>query len=164
MKHVVLLLAAIALPLVVYYNTLGAQRQKQFDQDYMRLKELNVRVEQVRAAQRKLSQFHEESARLASELLKLQTILPATMEMDQIHTLVQAKAEARGVRLTRFDADENQSVTAEVIGATEATSEFFRDIQNAERIIDVSSVTLSKDPAGWRTDFVMRSYAMTDVH
>jgi Tfp pilus assembly protein PilO len=164
MKHVVLLLAAIALPLVVYYNTVGAKRQKQFDQDYMRLKELNVRVEQVRAAQRKLVQFHEECARLAVEAAKLPAIFPATMEMDQIHTLVQAKAEARGVRLMRFDAGENQSVTAEVIGGTEATSQFFRDLQNAQRIIDVSSVTLRKDPAGWRTDFVMRSYAMTDAH
>ena len=164
MKHVVLLLAAIALPLVVYYNTLGAQRQKQSDQDSMRLKELTVRVEQARAAQRKLAQFHEECARLAVELPKLQSILPATMDMDQIQALVQAKAEGRGVRLTRFDADENQSVTAEVIGGTEATSAFFRDLQNAERIIDVSAVTLRKDSAGWRTDFVMRSYAMTDVH
>jgi Tfp pilus assembly protein PilO len=164
MKHGVLLLAAIALPLVVYYNTLGAQRQKQSDQDSMRLKELNVRVEQDRSAQHKLAQFHDECARLAVELAKLLAILPATMEMDQIHALVQAKAEGRGVRLTRFDAGEDQSVTAEVIGRTEATSEFFRDLQNAARIIDVSSVTLRKDSAGWRTDFVMKSYAMTDVH
>ena len=162
MKHVVLLLLAVALPPVAYYNTLGAARAKQIETDSMKLKELNVRVEQARAAKRHLSQFHDESARLAEELAKLRRILPPAMDIDGIHALAEEKAAARGMRLTRFAVRENQSIDAEVVGATMATSEFFTDIANAPRIIDVTYVTLRKDPAGWRTDFVMTSYAMPD--
>ena len=58
---------------------------------------------------------------------------------------------------------QQQSVVAELIGSAERTSAFMREIQNAARIIDVSSVTLQNDPAGWRTDFVMTCYALPDA-
>lgn len=162
MKHVFLLLMAAGLPLVAYYNTLGAKHDKEYDHDLMQLKELNVRVEQARAAQRKLPQFHEELAKLNSEMTKLRTILPPTMDLDGIRSLAEATAVDCGVRVTRFDLRPNQSVDAEVIGNAEATAKFFREIQNAARVIDVSYVTLRKDAAGWRTDFVMTGYALPD--
>lgn len=162
MKHVILLLLAVALPPVAYYNTLGAQRAKQIETDSVKLKELTIRVEQARAAKNKLAQFHDESARLAEELEKLRRILPPAMDIDGIRAIAEEKAGARGVHLTKFVVRENQSIDAEVVGAAMATSEFFTDIANASRIIDVTYVTLRKDPAGWRTDFVMTSYAMPD--
>jgi Tfp pilus assembly protein PilO len=162
MKHVVFLLLAVALPPVAYYNTLGAKRAKQIETDSIKFKELDVRVEQARAAKNKLSQFHEESARLAEELAKLRRILPPAMDIDGIRALAEEKASARGMKLTRFDVRENQSIDAQVVGPAAATSEFFSDIANAPRIIDVTYVTLKKDPGGWRTDFVMTSYAMPD--
>ena len=162
MKHVILLLLAVALPPVAYYNTLGAARAKQIEADSMKLRELTVRVEQARAAKNKLSQFHDESARLAEELAKLRRILPPAMDIDGIRAIAEEKAAARGVRLTKFAVRENQSIDAEIIGAAKATSEFFADIASAPRVIDVTYVTLRKDPGGWRTDFVMTSYAMPD--
>ena len=162
MKHVILLLLAVALPPVAYYNTLGTAHAKQIDKDSLKLKELTVRVEQAHAAKNKLSQFHEEAARLAEELVKLRTILPPAMDIDGLRAIAEEKAAARGVRLTKFAVRENQSIDAEIVGAAGATSDFFSDIANAQRIIDVTYVTLRKDPGGWRTDFVMTSYAMPD--
>ena len=161
-KHVILLFMCVLLPPAAYYNTLGEQRAKQIETDSMKLKELTLRVEQARAAKRKLSQFHEEAARLAEELAKLRIILPPAMDIDGIRALAEEKAAARGVRLTKFAVRENQSIDAQVIGPAEATSAFFSDIANASRIIDVTYVTLRKDPGGWRTDFVMTSFAMPD--
>ena len=162
MKHVILLLVAVALPPVAYYNTLGAQRTKQIETDSLKLKELTVRVEQARAAKNKLSQFHDEAARLGEELAKLRTILPPAMDIDGIRALAEEKAAASGVRLTKFAVRENQSIDTQVVGTAVATSDFFSDIASASRIIDVTYVTLRKDPDGWRTDFVMTSYAMPD--
>lgn len=162
MKHVILLLLAVALPPVAYYNTLGAQRTKQIEIDSLKLKELTVRVEQARAAKNKLSQFHDEAARLGVELAKLRTILPPAMDIDALRAIAEEKAASRGMRLTKFAVRENQSIDAQAVGPAEATSEFFSDIANALRIIDVTYVTLRKDPGGWRTDFVMTSFAMPD--
>ena len=162
MKHVILLLLAAGLPLIVYYNTIGANRDKQYDHDLMQLKELNIRVEQARAAERKLPQFHEELARLDTEVTKLRTILPPTMDIDGIRAMTEAKAAESGVRVTKFDVRENQSIDAEVTGSTGATAKFFREVQDAPRIIDFTYVTMRKDAAGWRTDFVMTGYALPD--
>jgi Tfp pilus assembly protein PilO len=160
MKFLAILLA-LALPPAVYFPTLRAQHDREIQSADAELHELDVRIEQAHAVQRKSAQFREETERMAVELEKLQRILPSAPSIDEVRALTEERAAAHGVRLTRFDAA-TQSITAEIIGPAEATSEFFRDIANATRIIDVDYVTLRRDAAGWRTSFVMTAYALPD--
>ncbi len=170
MRPLGLLLLALALPPAVYYNTLGARRAEQWERNHSELRALTTRLEQAQAAHRKLSQFHEEVTRLGEELVKLRVILPPVMQIEDVRAITEAEAGANGVRMTKFETGglkpastlQQQAVEAEVIGSAEGTSQFFRDIANTSRIIDVTDVTLRPDPGGWRTNFVMTAYAMPD--
>lgn len=154
-------LLALALPPVVYFQTFGDQRQAAILKASAEIRELDIRIEQARSAQRKLNQFHNEVARLDEELVKLRTILPPAMNIEDVRSLTESLAAARGVRVNRFEPD-GKSIRASVTGSAAGLAEFFGDIQNAPRIIDVDYVTLRKDAAGWRTDFLMTSYALAD--
>ena len=160
MKFLAIVLALVAPP-AIYFPTVHARHDEELKRVDAELQELDKRIEQARAAQRKTAQFHDEVAKLGEEITKLRTILPPTSSMDALRTLTQARAEAHGLRLTRFAVGTN-SITAEVIGPADALPDFFRDIANAARIIDVEYVTLRPDPFGWRTDFVMTPYVLPD--
>lgn len=170
MKRLALLLLALALPPAIYFSTLAARRAEQQKRADTELRNVSMHLEQARAAQGKLSQFHEEAARLGQELVKLRVILPPVMQIDDVRATTEGKASANSVRLTKFAARalkplpdfQQQSIEAEVVGSAEGTSAFFRDIASASRIIDVTHVTLRPDPAGWRADFVMTAYALPD--
>jgi Tfp pilus assembly protein PilO len=152
--------AALAIPPAIYFPTLGAQRDRQIARAETEIADLDRRIEQARAAQRKLAQFHEELQRLNDELAKLRRILPPAMDVDGIRATVEQKAAARGVTLVRFAPRKDQSIDVSLTGGAAAISQFLRDVANASRILDVSYVTLHPDPAGWRADFVMTGYAM----
>ena len=168
MKQILAILVALILPPSIYFPTVGAKRDAQRRQTEL---EIDKRVEMARAAQRKLTQFHDERQRLDTELTKLRSILPPTLAVDQVRATSEEKAAANGVRLTRFEAAgvksierlQQQSLEAEVIGSAEAIAGFFRNVQNTARIFDVSSVTLQKDAAGWRADFILAAYALPDA-
>ncbi len=155
------IILALALPPAIYFPTHRGRHDEKIQRADAELHELEVRIEQAHAVQRKAAQFRVETTRMAIELEKLRGILPPTASIDQVQALTMERAAADGVRVTRFDAG-TQSIRAEVIGSAEATSDFFRDIANATRMIDVDYVTLRKDAAGWRTDFVMTAYALPD--
>jgi len=159
--RVLAILLALVLPPAIYFPTLGAQRNAQIRRAEADIRELDVRVEQARAAQRKLDQFHEEVARLDTELAKLRAILPPAMNVEELRSMTATRAAAHGVQLNAFAFD-GQSIRASATGSASGLSEFFRDLSNAPRIIDVDFVTLRRDAGGWRTDFVMTSYALAD--
>jgi Tfp pilus assembly protein PilO len=159
--RILAIILALALPPAIYFPTLNAQHDAEIKRADSEIRELDMRIEQAHAVQRKTAQFHAEVSRLDEELAKLRRILPPAASIDEVRALTEERAAAHGVRVTRFDVG-SQSINAEVIGPAEATSEFFRDIANAARIIDVDYVTLRQDPAGWRTDFVMIAYALPD--
>ena len=162
------LVAALALPPAVYFPTLGAHRERKVEQARQQLAELDMRIEMAKTAQRKMPQFRAEMARMEDELGRLHAMLPPEPAIDEIRTLTQAAAEENGIELTHFDPGavkddsplREQTMTTEVVGSAEGTAAFLREIEKASRIIDVSNVTVTKDPAGWRTDFVMTTYAM----
>ena len=160
MKFLAVVLA-LALPPAIYFPTLGVRREAEIRKASEDIRQLDVRIEQARAAQRKLNQFHDEVARLDAELVKLRTILPPAMNIDEVRTLTKTRAAAHGVKLDAFDPY-GKSVRASVTGSASGLEEFFRDISNAPRIIDVDYVTLRRVASGWRTDFVMTSYALAD--
>jgi len=160
MKFLAILLA-LALPPAIYFPTLGKQREAEIAKASEEIHEFDVRIEQGRAAQRKLDQFHEELARLDVELVKLRTILPPAMNVEELRSMTETSAAAHGVQVTAFVFN-GKSITASATGSASGLTEFFRDLSNAPRIIDVDYVTLRKNESGWRSDFVMTSYALAD--
>lgn len=172
MKRVLALLAAVVIPPAIYFPTLGADlaaRRTRADSD---LRAVETRLEQARAAQRKLQQFRDERAQLDAEVVKLRRILPPQLDMEQIRGAVDGMATANGVRLTRFEtfgkitgsAPQVQSFAAEVNGSAEGTAAFFLRIANASTIFDVDDVTLRPAAGGWRTDFILTAFALPDRH
>jgi len=162
------ILAVLAIPPAVYFETLGAKRKADLQAADQQLAELDMRIEMAKAAQRKLPQFRAEMTRMSADLERMNTILPASPAIDDIHALVESTAAENDLQLTQFDpgkpttgnALEEQTMTAEVVGSAEGTAAFLKKIGNASRLINVSGVTATKDPAGWRTDFLMTTYAL----
>ena len=154
-------LLALALPPAIYFPTLGERRDAEIKKASEDARELDVKIEQARAAQRKLDQFHEEVARLDGELAKLRTILPPKMNAGEIRALTASRAGAHGVQLRAWAFD-GKSFLVAASGSASGLTEFFRDISNASQVIDVDYVTLHRDAAQWRVDFVMTSYALAD--
>lgn len=168
MKRFLIVVIALALPPAVYFPTFGAERNEQLRKAQNHLDEVDMRIEQARSAERKLPQFRAEMERLGQEIDKVNQFLPPTPAIEEIHQLTESIASDNDLRLTHFEAGapkalsqvQEVTITAEVIGTAQGTAEFLRKIQSASKIIDVSDVTLTKDPAGWRTDFLMTTYAL----
>ena len=168
-KFFAILLALIAPP-AIYFPTLGAKRDAEIAHLDAAVRDLDMRYEQARAAQRKMTQFQEERVRLDEERTKLRNILPPTIDIDELHRFVEDRADAANVRLTKFDAaverhmppPDHQSIDAEILGDAAATSGFFERLANMSRIVNVTHVTMRPDRTGWRTGFVISTYALPD--
>ncbi len=163
MKRFLAVLLALGIPPAVYFTTLEPKRNQRLRGAEAEIAELDKRVEQARAAERKLPQFRDEVRRLDLEIDKLRDILPTAIDLEWVRTKTEAAAERNGVRLTRFEdkaAARPPHSEGEVAGSAEGTAGFLRDIQNASRIIDATSLTMRKDAAGWRTGFVLTTQAL----
>jgi predicted RNase H-like nuclease (RuvC/YqgF family) len=68
-------LAALIVPLAAYYPV-KQEREKTIETQEKQIKELDMHIEQAKAAERKLAQFHEEVQRLNEEVAKSRRILP----------------------------------------------------------------------------------------
>jgi Tfp pilus assembly protein PilO len=171
-KQLVLVLIALALPPAVYFPTFGERREKQRRELERTIDDRTLHIEQDRAAQRKYTQFREEMQRLDVENEKLRRILPPSFAIGDIATTVQSYATENGIRVERFDARKPVAekgdpysfvkIDVQVTGNATATSAFLRRLSNSSQIFNVDATTMRKDPAGWRTDFVMTAYAMPD--
>lgn len=160
MKFLAVVLALV-LPLVVYFPTIGKRREAEIAKASDEIRQLDTRIEQARAARRKVDQFHAELARLDTELAELRSILPDTRNIEELRSMTATRAAAHGVTMNGFSTD-GKSIHASVTGSASTLAEFFGDLSNARRIINVEYVTLRRDGALWRTDFVMTSYALAD--
>src|SRR6476620_8044705 len=97
------ILCALIVPPAIYFPTIAAHRDAELESADEQLRDADVRVEQARAAQRKLPQFREELNRLATELAKLRRILPPDIAVDQVRDDVESFARENAIHLTRFE-------------------------------------------------------------
>ena len=157
-------LAALALPLVAYYPVYQ-DREATIRTLDKQIYELDIHIEQAKAAQRKLSQFHEEVQRLNEEVAKLRRILPPDPAVNEIRDIVEGVAEKSGIRIDRFQP--RQAIRTEYVevpieteaeGSIEALASFFDALHNTARIINVSNVTLERG----RAKFLMAAFALPD--
>jgi len=162
-------LAGMILPLVAYYPVYQ-DREATIRALDKQIHELDVHIEQAKAAQRKLSQFHDEVQRLNEETAKLRRILPPDPALNEIRDIVDGVAQTSGVQIDRFQP--HQAIRKEYVevpidtgaeGTIEALASFFDTLRNKTRILNVSDVTLQKRDAGrWRATFLMTAFALPD--
>jgi Tfp pilus assembly protein PilO len=157
-------LAALVLPLVAYYPVYQ-DREATIRALDKQIHELDVHIEQAKAAQGKLSQFHEEVQRLNEETAKLRRILPPDPALNEIRDIVDRVAEKSGVRIDRFQPRQairkeyvEVPIETEAEGSIEALASFFDALRNTTRIINVSDVTLERG----RAKFLMAAFALPD--
>jgi len=163
------ILAALVLPLVAYYPVYQ-DREATIRTLDKQIHELEMHIEQAKAAQRKLSQFHEEVQRLDVEVAKLRRILPPDPALNEIHDIVDGVSKGSGVRIDRFQprqALRHEYVEVPIDGGAEGTidalASFFDAVRNKTRILNVSDLTLQKRDAGrWRATFLMTAFALPD--
>jgi Tfp pilus assembly protein PilO len=160
-------LAALIVPLAVY-APVYQEHQKAIERADAQISEMNTKIEQARTAQHKLPQFHEEVQKLDIEVEKLRRILPPGPALDDLRELVDTAASQAGVHIDVFRAKcthrgENTAVEVDAAAAGKLAdlTSFFDSLANRRRIIDVSFVTLQKQPDDrWRAKFLMTTYAL----
>ncbi len=162
-------LAALILPLVAYYPVYQ-DREKTIEAADKEIHELEVRIEQAQAAQRKLQQFHEEVQRLNDEVTKLRRILPPDPALNEIREMVETTANTASVRIERFQPGQavrhdyvEVPIDTEAVGSLDALASLFDALRNKSRIINVSDVTLEKaSNSSWRAKFLTTAFALPD--
>jgi len=167
--RIVAILAAMIVPLAVYFPVYQ-QREKAIERADKEIGELEKRIEQAQAAARKLPQFRDEVVKLDTELTKLRRILPPDPALNEIRELVDTTARTSAIHIDRLQprgaARHDYVATpidAEATGKLEALEAFFNRLAAKSRIIDVTNVTLLKEPGGaWRAKCVMTAYSLPD--
>jgi Tfp pilus assembly protein PilO len=170
MTKVLAVVLALFVPPFVYFSTLGERRQDEIERLDGEIAHLNLRLQQARAVHHRRDQFHQETERLAQELLKMRRILPAAIDMNEFRAAVERRATDAGVRLTKFQLRrvetvgefQRLSIDAEVAGSAESITNFYERLSNMSRIVSASYVTIRPDGAGWRTGFVISTNVLPD--
>ena len=115
--------------------------------------ELDKKIEQGRAAQRKLPQFREEVRRLEIELEKLRPILPSTRNTEEIIRKIKSLVDQGDFVLRRLqfpdlgtvkgsDPYAEWPITVSVEGRYHNLAILFNRLSNFSRIINVEQITI----------------------
>jgi Tfp pilus assembly protein PilO len=138
------------------------------------LDELQKKIEQGRAAEKKLPQFREEVRRLEQELDKLRRILPSTRNTEEIIKKIKSLVDQGNLDLKNLSfpdpvpsadsevyADWNINVTVE--GTYHNLAIFFDKLSNYPRIMNVdkfsiNALTIQKSDKTITADFVTRTF------
>lgn len=167
--RVLVVLAGLIIPLVVYYPV-NEDREKTIQNLDSQIMELDKKIEQAHAAERKLAQFHEEQERLNAEVIKLRRILPADPNLQEVREMADEAAAKSGVRIERFQPGPpikgsyvEIPLDTEATGSAEALGSFFHIVRDKSRIINVTNITLYKaDRNTWRAKSRMATFALPD--
>ncbi|HYS56102.1 MAG TPA: type 4a pilus biogenesis protein PilO [Thermoanaerobaculia bacterium] len=165
--RVLAVLAAMIVPLAVYLP-IYQERERAVERADEQIRKLETRIEQAHAAQQKLSQFHEEVARLNLEITKLRNILPPEPALEQVRNTIDSAAKDSGVAMERFQPKNiikheyvEVPIDTSAVGALHDLETFFGHLANKSRIINVTDVTLTKQSNGqWRSKFLMTTFAL----
>lgn len=119
--------------------------------------ELDKKIEQGRAAERKLPQFREEVKRLELELEKLRRILPSTRNTEEIIKKLKTLVDQGDFSLQRLtfpklgtgspgDPYAEWPITVQVEGRYHDLAILFNRLSNFSRIINVEQITVTALP------------------
>lgn len=183
-----LLFTAFVVPVGIYNSTAGERRDQAIRSEEDQIRDLDRRVEQARAADRKLPQFREEWHRLEFELDTLRVPLPVNPDGDRfaveasslfvkpprklavgLRDNIEGAAERSHVILThcaphrvvtRDDGLRQLSADVSVSGNLRDIDNFLGALEAKSLIIYVPSVALQKKADGtWQADLVASSFS-----
>jgi type IV pilus assembly protein PilO len=139
--------------------------------------DLDKKIEQGRAAERKLPQFRAEVARLGQELDKLRRILPSTRNTEEIIQKIKALVDQGdfGLRKLTFpklggakgtDPYAEWPITISVDGRYHNLAILFNRLGNFSRIMNVESISIKALPAQVEktisADFVAKTFVYVE--
>jgi len=142
-----------------------------------KIAELDKKIEQGRAAERKLPQFREEVKRLELELEKLRRILPSTRNTEEIIKKIKSLVDQGDFVLGRIsfpklggatggDPYAEWPISISVLGRYHNLAQLFNRLSNFSRIINVESVTISALPVQIEktigVDFVAKTFVYVE--
>jgi len=119
-----------------------------------KIAELDKKIEQGRAAERKLPQFREEVKRLELELEKLRRILPSTRNTEEIIKKIKSLVDQGDFDLRRLSFPKlgtaagaepyaEWPITVAVDGGYHNLAQLFNRLSNFSRIVNVEQVTIT---------------------
>ncbi len=139
--------------------------------------ELDKKIEQGRAAERKLPQFREEVKRLELELEKLRRILPSTRNTEEIIKKIKSLVDQGDFILGRLTFPKlggasgaepyaEWPISISVTGRYHNLAQLFNRLSNFSRIINVESVTINALPVQIEktigVDFVAKTFVYVE--
>src|SRR5688572_16262607 len=138
---------AVAIYSLLFWQIATKQRERLAVQN-RRLAELQVKIQEGRAAEQKLPQFREEVRRLGLELDKLLRILPARRNTPDLLRRIRALTEQGNFDLLRFtpgqfadrDFYSEWPITIDVRGTYHNLAMFFDRVGRFSRIINVENL------------------------
>jgi type IV pilus assembly protein PilO len=118
-----------------------------------KIAELDKKIEQGRAAERKLPQFREEVKRLELELEKLRRILPSTRNTEEIIKKIKSLVDQGDFNLRRLSFPKlgtaagaepyaEWPITISVDGGYHNLAQLFNRLSNFSRIVNVEQVSI----------------------
>lgn len=139
--------------------------------------ELDKKIEQGRAAERKLPQFREEVRRLELELEKLRRILPSTRNTEEIIKKIKSLVDQGDFGLKKLtfpklaeakagDPYAEWPITVSVDGRYHDLAILFNRLSNFSRIINVEQINISALPTQTSktitSDFVAKTFVYVE--
>jgi type IV pilus assembly protein PilO len=139
--------------------------------------ELDKKIEQGRAAERKLPQFREEVRRLELELEKLRRILPSTRNTEEIIKKIKSLVDQGDFSLKRLvfpklteakgsDPYAEWPISVSVDGRYHDLAILFNRLSNFSRIINVESISITALPTQTSktitSDFVAKTFVYVE--
>jgi len=142
-----------------------------------KIAELDKKIEQGRAAERKLPQFREEVKRLELELEKLRRILPSTRNTEEIIKKIKSLVDQGDFNLRRLafprlggaaqgEPYAEWPISIAVDGGYHNLAQLFNRLSNFSRIINVEQVNITALPAQTEktiaVDFVAKTFVYVE--
>lgn len=142
-----------------------------------KIAELDKKIEQGRAAERKLPQFREEVKRLELELEKLRRILPSTRNTEEIIKKIKSLVDQGDFNLRRLSFPKlgaaagaepyaEWPISIAVDGGYHNLAQLFNRLSNFSRIVNVEQVTIIALPRQIErtiaVDFVAKTFVYVE--
>jgi type IV pilus assembly protein PilO len=139
--------------------------------------ELDKKIEQGRAAERKLPQFREEVKRLQLELDKLRRILPSTRNTEEIIKKIKSLVDQGDFNLRRLafprlgqasggEPYAEWPISVSVDGGYHNLAQLFNKLSNYSRIVNVEQVSINALPVQVErtisVDFVAKTFVYVE--
>jgi Tfp pilus assembly protein PilO len=160
----------------VFYKFVAVPRQEEIEKKAKKYNELQVKIDEGRAAEKKLEQFRAEVRRLELELEKLLSILPARRNTPELLRRVRTLAEQGDFDFAQFKPSKmiekefysEWPITVDLSGNYHNLALFFDRISRFRRLLNIDNLKIDaiKDQTNTRTikaSFIAKTFVYTET-